>query len=109
MNFYIGNSFEDLKITDRNIEICDDLLEFLYKNNYIVDSKKFVLNEIHPYDDTVIDNSKLQQWLAMCNSIVSSKILEQYEDLDEAGNIEELIILIKEALKNDLNLIIIGD
>lgn len=109
MNFYIGNSFEDLKITDRNIEICDDLLEFLYKNNYIVDSKKFVLNEIDPYDDTVIDNSKLQQWLAMCNSIVSSKILEQYEDLDEAGNIEELIILIKEALKNDLNLIIIGD
>ena len=109
MNFYIGNSFEDLKITDRNIEICDDLLEFLYKNNYIVDSKKFVLNEIDPYDDTVIDNSKLQQWLAMCNSIVSSKILEQYEDLDEAGNIEELIILIKEALKNDLNLILIGD
>ena len=109
MNFYIGNSFEDLKITDRNIEIGDDLLEFLYKNNYIVDSKKFVLNEIDPYDDTVIDNSKLQQWLAMCNSIVSSKILEQYEDLDEAGNIEELIILIKEALKNDLNLIIIGD
>lgn len=109
MNFYIGNTIEDLKINDRNVEFSDDLLEYLKKNERIFGLEEFVLQEIDPYDDTVIDNSELQQWLSMCDSIVSSNILEQYEDLDETKNVEELIVLINEALNNNLNLIVIGD
>lgn len=109
MNFYIGNTIEDLKINDRNVEFSDDLLEYLNKNKRIFGLEEFVLQEIDPYDDTVIDNSELQQWLSMCDSIVSSNILEQYEDLDETRNVEELIVLINEALNNNLNLIVIGD
>ncbi|MCR4782057.1 MAG: hypothetical protein K5851_04865 [Lachnospiraceae bacterium] len=109
MNFYIGNTIEDLKINDRNVEFSDDLLEYLNKNKRIFGLEEFVLQEIDPYDDTVIDNSELQQWLSMCDSIVSSNILEQYEDLDETRSVEELIVLINEALNNNLNLIVIGD
>ena len=109
MNFYIGNTIEDLKINDRSVEFSDDLLEYLNKNKRIFGLEEFVLQEIDPYDDTVIDNSELQQWLSMCDSIVSSNILEQYEDLDETRNVEELIALINEALNNNLNLIVIGD
>lgn len=109
MNFYIGNTIEDLKINDRNVEFSDDLLEYLNKNKRIFGLEEFVLQEIDPYDDTVIENSQLQQWLSMCDSIVSSNILEQYEDLDETRSVEELIVLINEALNNNLNLIVIGD
>lgn len=109
MNFYIGNTIEDLKINDRNVEFSDDLLEYLNKNKRILGLEEFVLQEIDPYDDTVIENSQLQQWLSMCDSIVSSNILEQYEDLDETRSVEELIVLINEALNNNLNLIVIGD
>ncbi len=109
MNFYIGNTIEDLKINDRNVEFSDDLLEYLNKNKRIFGLEEFVLQEIDPYDDTVIENSELQQWLSMCDSIVSSNILEQYEDLDETRSVEELIVLINEALNNNLNLIVIGD
>lgn len=109
MNFYIGNTIEDLKINDKSVEFSDDLLEYLNNNKRIFGLKEFVLQEIDPYNDTVIDNSELQQWLSMCDSIVSSNILEQYEDLDETRSVEELIVLINEALNNNLNLIVIGD
>lgn len=109
MNFYIGNTIKDLKVNDRNVEFSDDLLEYLNKNKRIFGLEEFVLQEIDPYDDTVIENSELQQWLSMCDSIVSSNILEQYEDLDETRSVEELIVLINEALNNNLNLIVIGD
>lgn len=109
MNIYIGNSIKDLNKSDRNVELSDDLLEFICKNRCIFDSDKFALQGIDPYSDTVIDNSELQCWLSMCDLIISSKILEKYEDLDEAKSIMDLDVLIHEAIINNLNLIIIGD
>ncbi|WP_028235184.1 hypothetical protein [Pseudobutyrivibrio sp. MD2005] len=109
MNIYIGDCIENVNINDKNIELSDDFLEFLFKNRSSICSKEYVLNEIDPYDDTIIEYQDLHRLLSMCKSVMESDILEKYEDMEDVNNFKGLVLLVKEAMQNHSNMIIIGD
>lgn len=109
MNFYIGNSIEKLNYNSKNVEISDEILEYLNKRGKTLKFENSNLLDIDPYEDTIIENSVLPQWLFMCESIVSSNALDQYTDLDAINGFNELIELIKEAINKNFNLFLIGD
>ena len=46
MNFYIGNSIDEINEQDVNVEFCDELIDFIYKMSGQVsfDMSKFVSN-----------------------------------------------------------------
>jgi hypothetical protein len=109
MNFYIGNSVEEINPMEKNVELCDDLLEYLNKHKKDIQLKRFVLQEIDPYDDNIIKYSELKLWQDMWELLMVSKVLEGYEDSDEARCIRELFNLFGEAICLKKNIIVIGD
>jgi len=48
MNFYIGNSVEDIAVTDRNAAFSDELQNYLYKLRKRVDCDMDILFNIDP-------------------------------------------------------------
>lgn len=110
MNFYIGNSVNEININDYNVELDDDLMSFindLTKKNNIELS---VLNDVDPYDDVVINNSELTKFLNTIKNIFSSNLLKEYNDYDILKNtLTDLMELIKCAISLETNLISIGD
>ena len=54
MNFYIGDSIEELDIKDENIEFNDNLYQFVYDSRNQLESKMQVLFEIDEFSDVLI-------------------------------------------------------
>ncbi len=50
MNFYIGNSIDEVDIQSDNVEFSDELIEFIYKLREQVPFDMSKLYEINPYD-----------------------------------------------------------
>lgn len=110
MNFYIGDSMKELDINDRNIEINDDLYQFIYDSRNQLERKIQVLLEIDQFSDVLIPLKKVKELETACQSILNSNILANYDDHDEAkAIIQELINLCKDACNLNLGLISIGD
>lgn len=110
MNFYIGNSINDININDYNVELDDELLSFIndFHNKTAINVN--ILYDIDPYDDIVIHNSKLTELLNLLNSIISSNLLIEYDDFINIKSVlTDLIELINCAVRNGENLISIGD
>ena len=51
MNFYIGNSIDEIDEQDVNVEFCDELIDFIYKMSGQVSFDMSKLYQIDPYDD----------------------------------------------------------
>ncbi|NCC88643.1 MAG: hypothetical protein EOM05_12425 [Clostridia bacterium] len=110
MNFYIGDSIEKLDIKERNIELNDDLFQFIYDERNQLGNSLQVLFEIDQFSDVVIPQSKVKELEIAFMSILDSKLLVEYDDHDEAKNtIVNLIIQCKEACNMKVGLISIGD
>ncbi len=109
MNFYIGDSINAINPNDKNVGISDDLLEFLYDNRHIFSNGYFFLQEIDPFDDVVIGKTQIALLLEMCNTIIRSKLLNDYADEEEANSITELKDLVQEAIKQNKSMVSIGE
>lgn len=109
MNFYIGTGVNTLDLSAKNVEINDDLLQYIIANGKKAKIDLSLLVEIAPYADEVIHNSKLNDLLALCNAIIESSILDRYEYKDEADCVKELCELLSDAIQKGQNVISIGD
>ncbi len=110
MNFYIGNSIDDIDERDVNVEFSDELIDFIYKLSKQVSFDMSKLYEIAPYDDVVISKNDLSQMAEICNYILDASLLQNYEELDEGNQmLRDLIEIIQKAMSRDLGLISIGD
>ena len=85
MNFYIGNSIDEIKEQDYNVEFSDELIDFIYKLNQEVSFDMHQLCEINPYTDMEISKNDLMQIIQICKYILDNKLLYDYDEPDE-GN-----------------------
>lgn len=110
MNFYIGKSIKALDLNSYNVEFSDELLEYIYKNRHVLNFETNILDQIDPYDDILLEKEQINNLKEICNRILNSNILHEYEDFDEGkDSLVDLEKLCDEAIKNDLILISIGD
>lgn len=110
MNFYIGNSIDEINEQDINVEFSDDLIGFIYKLNKKVPFDMHKLCEIDPYDDGEISKNDLQEIIQICKYILDAELLHGYKELDEGNQmLKDLEEIAQEALAKDLGLISIGD
>ena len=109
MNYYIGDSINDINPNDKNVGISDDLLVFLHNNRHIFCNESFFFQEIDLYDDSVIGKAQLVSLLEMCNTILQSKVLNDYADEEDAKSITELKCLVQEAIKQNKSIVSIGE
>ena len=59
MNFYIGNSIDEIDEQDVNIEFSDELIDFIYKMSGWVSFDMSKLYKIDPYDDVEVSKNDL--------------------------------------------------
>lgn len=110
MNFYIGNSVNEININDYNVELDDDLRSIINDLTKKINIDFSVLYDIDPYDDVVISNDHLTKLLDVIKNILSSNLLIEYSDYDTLKNtLTDLIKLINKAIFLRTNLISIGD
>jgi len=110
MNFYIDNSMKEFDLNDRNVELNDNLYQFIYESRIRLESNVQVLFEIDQFSDVLIPVNKVKELEYACQSILNSNILTNYNNHDEAKVIiEELLNLCKVACKLKKGLISIGD
>ena len=103
MNFYIGNSIDEIKEQDYNVEFSDELIDFIYKLNQEVSFDMHQLCEINPKND-------LMQIIQICKYILDNKLLYDYDEPDEGNQmLKDLVELAQKALLKKLGLISIGD
>lgn len=110
MNFYIGNSIDEIDEQDVNIEFSDELIEFIYKMSGRVSFDMSKLYKIDPYDDVEISKNDFPQIVKICKSILDSELLQGYEKPDEGRQmLQDLLEIIKKATTRRLGLVSIGD
>lgn len=110
MNFYIGNSIDEIDERDVNVEFSDELIDFIYKLSNQVSFDMSKLYEIDPYNDVVISINDLSQIVEICNYILDASLLQNYGEPDEGNQmLRNLIEISQKAMKRGLGLISIGD
>lgn len=110
MNFYIGNSIDEIDEQDFNVEFSDDLIDFIYKMRGEVSLDMSKLYEIDPYDDVEISKNDLSQISKICKYILGTAVLQNYEAPDEGRKmVQDLLMIIQKAMLSDLGLVSIGD
>ena len=80
MNFYIGNSIDEIDEQDVNVEFSDELIDFIYKMSGRVSFDMSKLYKINPYDDA-----------------------------EGRQMLQDLLEIIKKAITRELGLVSIGD
>lgn len=110
MNFYMGNSKNEIDEQDFNIEFSDELIEFIFKINKRESFDMSKLYEIDPYVDVEIPPNDLSRIIEICNYLLDKSLLQAYEEPDEGTQmIKELLEITREAQSRDLGLVSIGD
>lgn len=110
MNFYIGNSINEIDEQDVNIEFSDELINFIYKMREQVSFDMSKLYEIDPYDDVEVSKNDLSQIIEICNYILNTSLLQNYEELEEGNQmLQDLVEIAQKAMSRGLGLISIGD
>lgn len=110
MTFYLGDSIAKLDLKEKNVELDDDLYQFIYDSRARLEISLQVLFEFDQYSDVLITLDKVEGLEKACISLLNSNILTEYEDHDEAhATIMELIGICKEACTKRVGLISIGD
>lgn len=110
MNFYIGNSINEIDNQDVNVEFSDELIDFIYKLSKQVSFDMSKLYEINPYDDAVVSVNDLSQIIEICNYILDASLLQNYEEPDEGNQMmEDLVKIARKAISKNVGLVSIGD
>ncbi len=110
MNFYIGNSIDEIDEQDVNVEFSDELIDFIYKMSGQVSFDMSKLYEINPYDDVEVSKNDLSQIVEICNYILDTSLLQNYEEPDEGNQmLRDLVKITQRAMSRDLGLVSIGD
>ena len=110
MNFYIGNSIDEIKFDDYNIEFSDDLLQYMYNHRKLISVDLKILFEIDPYSDTFLEYEYVKEINNICSLIIETDIIKGYDDYDEGIEmINDLLQITNLALLNKKGLVIIGD
>ena len=110
MNFYVGNSINEIDEQDVNVEFSDELIGFVYKLSKQVTFDMSKLYEINPYVDVEVSKNDLSQIIAVCNYILNTSLLQTYEEPDEGNQmLKDLVEIAKKAQSRDLGLVSIGD
>ena len=110
MNFYIGNSIDEIDEQDVSVEFSDELIDFIYKMSGQVSFDMSKLYKIDPYDDVEVSKNDLPQIVEICKSILDSALLQDYEEPDEGRQmLQDLLEIIQKAMTRDCGLVSIGD
>ena len=110
MNFYIGNSIDEIDEQDVSVEFSDELIDFIYKMSGQVSFDMSKLYKIDPYDDVEVSKNDLPQIVEICKSILDSALLQDYEEPDEGRQmLQDLLEIIKKATTRELGLVSIGE
>ena len=110
MNFYIGNSIDEIDEQDVNVEFSDELIDFIYQMRGRVSFDMSKLYKIDPYDDVEVSKNDLPQIVEICKSILDSALLQDYEEPDEGRQmLQDLLEIIQKAMTRDCGLVSIGD
>ena len=110
MNFYIGNSIDEIDEQDGSVEFNDELIDFIYKLRGQVSYDMSKLYEIDPYDDVEVYKNDLSLIIEICNYILDTSLLQEYGELEEGNQmLQGLIEIAQKALSRGLGLISIGD
>ena len=110
MNFYIGNSIDEIDEQDVNVEFSDELIDFIYKMSGRVSFDMSKLYKINPYDDAEISKNDLPQIIEICKFILDSALLQDYDEPDQGRQmLQDLLGIIKKAITRELGLVSIGD
>lgn len=108
MNFYTGNSIEKIKENDENVELDDEMIEYLYSLKEAVPFAAFF--GIDPYSDAIIEKVDIIDMISMCEYILKKQMLNDYEEYEDINlAICELNTMGHRALKKGEKLIVIGD
>ncbi len=108
MNFYIGNSIEQLNENDKNVELDDEMIEYLYSIKKIIPFVAFFT--IDPYSDMLVEEENISDIVLMCEYVLKEQVLNDYDENEEIIlAISELNNLCHNALKKGEKIIVIGD
>jgi len=110
MNFYIGNSIDEIDEKDANVEFSDDLINFVYRLSKQESFDMSKLIEINPYADFVVSKNDVNKIIEICNYIINKSLLETYNEPEE-GNLMlgGLADIAHKAQSRNLGLVSIGD
>ena len=110
MNFYIGNSIDEVDAQDVNVEFSDELIDFIYKLSRQVSFDMSKLYKIDPYDDVEVSKNDLSQIIEVCNYILGASLLQDYEEPDEGNQmLQDLVEIAQKAMSRNIGLVSIGD
>lgn len=110
MNFYIGNSINEVDEQDVNVEFSDELLDFVYKLSKHDSFDMSKLYEINPYADVEIPKNDLPKIIEVCSYILDTSLLRNYEEPDEGNQmLKDLVEIAQKAQSRDLGLVSMGD
>jgi hypothetical protein len=108
MNFYIGNSIEQINVNDKNVELNDEMVEYLYSLKKMIPYESFFALDL--YSDTVVKEKELMDIINMCAFLIDEHILnDYYEREDIISAIGDLNDLCCNAIKQREKVIAIGD
>lgn len=110
MNFYIGNSIEDIDEQDINVEFSDELINFIYKLSKWVSFDMSKLYKIDPYEDVEVSKNDLPEIVEICNYILDTLLIQNYKNPDEGKQmLQDLVGIAQKATSSGLGLVSIGD
>ena len=107
MNFYIGNSVNNIDADEYNVEVDDELLDFMRKLRRDVCDDDNILLEIDPYSDVIIPKEKLSKMIEFCDCMLEKFFLANYEEGRET--FLRLREISQKAIEQGLSLISVGD
>lgn len=108
MNFYLGSSIERLNVSEKNIELDDDMMAYLYSIKEKIPFRTFFTIDL--YSDTVLEKKGISDILSMCEYLLKEQVLNDYDENEELTlAISELNDLCCNAVKQGEKIVVIGD
>lgn len=110
MNIYIGDKVENLDLNLENIELSDDVFNYILEISDELPTNIDVLDMINPEIDTVISGEDLYSLINILEYIIDDEMLEDYyDDVEEAEEQLELLLdYCKVAEESEENIIFIS-
>ena len=110
MNFYMGNSIDEIDEQDSNVEFSDELIDFIYELNSQVELDMHQLYDVNPYDDVELSINDLPQIIEICKYILNAELLQDYKEPDEGNQmLQDLVEIAQKAISKKLGLVSVGD
>ena len=98
MTFYIGNFVNEVDNSKRGVEVSDELYNFIWK----------VCSLSHK--NVEIPQKHLQQLIEICNCIIDSSLLQDYDEPDDGKqSLRDLVDIAQKAISTNTGLVSIGD